>query len=112
MYVCVYVYIYIYIYIYLSVSVGFTRLVVRGVPQGAFARTLPSRLPYWPLWGGLVTGRVLFARAPVAGSYFFVSVNTPIPYVNTPLCLYRPPADQAALLSAWAHPKTKLPCLT
>jgi len=49
------------------------RLAVRGVPKGAL-RTHSAQQA--PLWGGLVTCRgVLFARAPVFGLCFFVSVN-------------------------------------
>jgi len=46
--------------------------VVRGVPKDAF-RTHSAQQA--PLWGGLVTRRVLFARAPVLGLCFFVSVK-------------------------------------
>jgi len=48
------------------------RLAVRGVPKGAH-RTHSSKQA--PLWVGLVICRVLFARAPVLGLCFLVSVN-------------------------------------
>jgi len=49
-----------------------TRLAVRGVSEGAL-RTHSSQQD--PLWGGLITCRVLFARAPVLGLCFYISVN-------------------------------------
>jgi len=48
-----------------------TRLAVRVVPKAAL-RTHSSQQA--PLWGGLVTCRVWFARAPVLGLWFLVSV--------------------------------------
>jgi len=48
------------------------RLAVRGVPKGALRTHSASQAP---LWGSMVTCNVLFARAPVLGLCFVVSVN-------------------------------------
>ena len=49
-----------------------TRLAVRGVPKGALRTHSDSQVP---VWGGIVTCRVLFARSPVLGLCFNVSVK-------------------------------------
>jgi len=51
------------------------RLAVRGLPTGDLHTHFAKQAPPW---GGLVTCRVLFARAPVLGLWFFVSVNLDI----------------------------------
>jgi len=48
------------------------RLAVRGVPKGALRTHAALQAP---LWGGLVTCRVLFARAPVLGLCFCESAR-------------------------------------
>jgi len=53
-----------------------TRLAVLGVPRGALCT---HSAWHASLWGGLVTCRVLVARAPVLGLCFFVSANAGSP---------------------------------
>jgi len=48
------------------------RLAVRGVPKGALGTHSAQQAP---LWGSLVTCRVLVARAPVLGLICFVHMN-------------------------------------
>jgi len=52
------------------------RPAVRGVPKGALRTHSAEQAP---LWGGLVMRRVLFARAPMLGLCFLVTVNAVAP---------------------------------